>query len=191
MPNVPGCALAIEKLFADAGFPKGVFTSLLVSDNATAEQLAAHPSLAAITLTGSERAGSIVASIAGKSLKKTVMELGGSDPFIVLDDADLSTVIPAAVDSRCQNNGESCIAGKRFIVHKRIAATFEQQFTAAMAALKVGDPMGRATKLGPLARHDLLENLRRQTEATIAQGRGWRRAGIAFRAKGSSLSRRC
>jgi acyl-CoA reductase-like NAD-dependent aldehyde dehydrogenase len=169
-PNVPGCALAIEKLFADAGFPKGVFTSLLVADNSTAERLVAHPCVAAVTLTGSERAGSTVASIAGKSLKKTVMELGGSDPFIVLEDADLASVIGSAVDARCQNNGESCIAAKRFIVQEKIAARFEKMFTAAMGALKVGDPMDRATKVGPLARLDLLENLRRQTEATIKEG---------------------
>jgi succinate-semialdehyde dehydrogenase / glutarate-semialdehyde dehydrogenase len=184
-PNVPGCALAIEKVFAQAGFPGGVFTSLLVSDNATAEQIVAQPCLAAVTLTGSERAGSIVASIAGKSLKKTVMELGGSDPFIVLEDADLATVIPAAVDARCQNNGQSCIAAKRFIVHQKIAEKFEELFTAAMAKLKVGNPMDRGTKVGPLARLDLLENLRRQTDATVAQGAvlatgGHRREGKGF-----------
>jgi succinate-semialdehyde dehydrogenase/glutarate-semialdehyde dehydrogenase len=184
-PNVPGCALAIEKLFADAGFPKGVFTSLLVSDNSIAERIVASPCLAAVTLTGSERAGSTVASIAAKSLKKTVMELGGSDPFIVLDDTDLEPVVASAVDARCQNNGESCIAAKRFIVHEKVAPRFEEMFASAMGALKVGDPMDRATKIGPLARLNLLENLRKQTEATIKEGArlatgGHRRPGKGF-----------
>jgi succinate-semialdehyde dehydrogenase/glutarate-semialdehyde dehydrogenase len=184
-PNVPGCALAIEQLFHDAGFPRGVFTSLLVAENSIAERIVAHPALAAVTLTGSERAGSTVASIAGKSLKKSVMELGGSDPFIVLEDADVQSVATAAAEARCQNNGESCIAAKRFIVHQSIAARFEELFTAAMASLKVGDPMDRTTKIGPLARLDLVENLRRQVEATIREGArlltgGRRRAGKGF-----------
>ncbi|MGA3065798.1 MAG: NAD-dependent succinate-semialdehyde dehydrogenase [Tepidisphaeraceae bacterium] len=184
-PNVPGCALAVEKLLLDAGFPPSVFTSLLVAENAIAERIVAHPALAAITLTGSERAGSTVASIAAKSLKKTVMELGGSDPFIVLDDVDIPSIAASAAEARCQNNGESCIAAKRFIVHQSIASQFEEAFTAAMSALKIGDPMDRTTKVGPLARLDLLENLRRQVDATIAQGArlllgGHRRPGKGF-----------
>jgi succinate-semialdehyde dehydrogenase/glutarate-semialdehyde dehydrogenase len=169
-PNVPGCALAAAKIFADAGFPHGVFTSLLISDNATAEKLAAHPAIAAVTLTGSERAGSAVASVAGKALKKTVMELGGSDPFIVLADADIPSVVKSAVESRCQNNGESCIAGKRFILEQPIAAQFESLFVKAMSSLKIGNPMDQSTQMGPLARLDLLENLHRQVEKSISQG---------------------
>lgn len=184
-PNVPGCAVAIERLFHEAGFPAGVFTSLLIADNAVAEKWVSHPAVAAVTLTGSERAGSAVASAAGKALKKTVMELGGSDPFIVLADAEVEAVAKSAAEARCQNNGESCIAAKRFIVEQPIAAAFETAFAKAMAAMKVGDPMDRSTQVGPLARLDLLENLHRQVEKSVAQGArllcgGHRRVGKGF-----------
>ncbi|MGD1275919.1 MAG: NAD-dependent succinate-semialdehyde dehydrogenase [Tepidisphaeraceae bacterium] len=169
-PNVPGCALAIERLAAEAGFPRGVLAALLVSDNAVAEQIVSHPAIAAVTLTGSERAGSAVAAAAGRALKKTVMELGGSDPFIVLADADVPSVAAAAAQARCINNGQSCIAAKRFIVEAPIAEEFESALAAAMSAMKVGDPLDRATQIGPLARLDLLENLHRQVQTSIDQG---------------------
>jgi succinate-semialdehyde dehydrogenase/glutarate-semialdehyde dehydrogenase len=169
-PNVPGCAIALEKLFAESGFPAGVFSALLISDNAAAENLISHPAVRAVTLTGSERAGRAVASAAGRALKKTVMELGGSDPFIVLADADIATVAARAAESRRINNGQSCIAAKRFIVERGILGEFEAAFVAAMAGMKIGDPMDRATQIGPLARLDLLETLHDQVRRSIAKG---------------------
>jgi succinate-semialdehyde dehydrogenase / glutarate-semialdehyde dehydrogenase len=169
-PNVPGCAIALEKLFAESGFPDGVFSALLISDNTAAENLISHPAVRAVTLTGSERAGRAVASTAGHALKKTVMELGGSDPFIVLADADIATVAARAAESRCINNGQSCIAAKRFIVERAILGEFEAAFVAAMAGMKIGDPMDPATQIGPLARLDLLETLHDQVRRSIAQG---------------------
>lgn len=169
-PNVPGCALAIESLFRDAGYPEGVFQTLLVADNAAAEKLVTAPAIRAVTLTGSERAGIAVASAAAKVLKKSVLELGGSDAFIVLGDADVETVAVAATEARCLNNGQSCIAAKRFIVVESIADRFEEAFIKAMAGRCVGDPMDRSTQVGPLARPDLLEQLDRQVRATLAAG---------------------
>jgi succinate-semialdehyde dehydrogenase/glutarate-semialdehyde dehydrogenase len=183
-PNVPGCALAIEKALLDAGFPPGVFTAILTPDNAVAQRIASHPAIAAVTLTGSERAGSAVAAEAGKALKKTVMELGGSDPFIILADADVHSVAKSAAEARCQNNGESCIAAKRFIVEQAIAEEFETHFVAAMGALKLGDPMDRSVQVGPLARLDLLENLQRQVKQTIEQGAILRCGGLRRPGKG-------
>jgi succinate-semialdehyde dehydrogenase/glutarate-semialdehyde dehydrogenase len=167
--NVPGCALAIERVFRDAGFPPGVFTTLMV-DRARAEAVIRHPAVRAVTVTGSERAGTAVASQAGSVLKKTVLELGGSDPFIVLPDVDVEETARAAADARCINSGQSCIAAKRFIVVGAIADAFEQAFARALAALKVGDPLDRATQVGPLARADLRDNLARQVEQSIAAG---------------------
>jgi succinate-semialdehyde dehydrogenase/glutarate-semialdehyde dehydrogenase len=169
-PNVPECALAIERAFMGAGFPPGVFSSILLSDNAAAEKLVAHPAIKAVTLTGSERAGSAVASLAGKSLKKTVMELGGSDPFIVLKDVDVDAVAKFAAQARCINAGQSCIAAKRFIVDQSILEPFQQAMAAAMNAMIVGDPANRGTQIGPLARLDLLENLDRQVQQSLEQG---------------------
>ena len=184
-PNVPGCALALEKIFADAGFPPGVFSSLLISDNQLAEKLIDHPVICAVTLTGSERAGRAVASAAARALKKTVMELGGSDPFIVLADADPRAAAASAAESRCVNTGQSCIAAKRFIIERDIADEFESALVAAMSAMKIGDPMDRATKIGPLARLDLLETLHRQVQRSVEQGAklllgGRRRPGKGF-----------
>ncbi|MDP9172260.1 MAG: NAD-dependent succinate-semialdehyde dehydrogenase [Planctomycetota bacterium] len=169
-PNVPGCAMAIERTFLDSGFPPGVFSSLLISDNQIAEQLVSRPEIVAVTLTGSERAGAAVASAAATALKKSVMELGGSDAFIVLADADLESVAQHAAEARCINNGQSCIAAKRFIVELSIAEKFESAMSAAMAAMKVGDPMDPQTQIGPLARPDLLDVLMRQVQRTIEQG---------------------
>jgi succinate-semialdehyde dehydrogenase / glutarate-semialdehyde dehydrogenase len=167
--NVMGCALALEKAFGDAGFPRGVFTALLV-EAARAEALVDDPRIAAVTLTGSEPAGRAIAARAGAALKKTVLELGGSDPFVVLADADLETVARAATDARVQNNGQSCIAAKRFIVEEPVAAAFETAFTRAMSELPVGDPMDRATRVGPLARPDLVDDLDRQVRESVAAG---------------------
>jgi succinate-semialdehyde dehydrogenase/glutarate-semialdehyde dehydrogenase len=184
-PNVPGCALAIERTFTDAKFPPGVFSTLLIEDNQAAEKLIDHPAIRAVTLTGSERAGRAVSSAAGRALKKSVMELGGSDPFIVLADADVQTVAARAAEARCINSGQSCIAAKRFIVERGIADEFEAAMVAAMAAMKVGDPLDRATQVGPLARLDLLETLHRQVQRSVEQGAklrlgGKRRSGKGF-----------
>jgi succinate-semialdehyde dehydrogenase/glutarate-semialdehyde dehydrogenase len=183
-PNVPGCALAIERTFLDGGFPAGVFAAVLISDNHAAEQLVSRPEIAAVTLTGSERAGSAVSSAAGKALKKTVMELGGSDPFIVLADADVESVARTAAEARCINNGQSCIAAKRFIVEEKIADRFETAMIAAMAGMKVGDPTDRGTQIGPMARLDLLEGLDRQVRKSIEQGAMLRTGGHRLPGKG-------
>jgi succinate-semialdehyde dehydrogenase/glutarate-semialdehyde dehydrogenase len=184
-PNVPGCALAIERIFSDAKFPPGVFSTLLIEDNTAAEKLIDHPAIRAVTLTGSERAGRAVSSAAGGALKKTVMELGGSDPFIVLADADVQSVAARAAEARCINSGQSCIAAKRFIVQRAIAEEFEAAMIGAMAAMKVGDPLDRATQVGPLARLDLLETLHGQVQRSVEQGAklrlgGKRRMGRGF-----------
>lgn len=167
-PNVPGCALAIERVFLDAGFPPGAFTTLLVGAPIV-KMLIHHPAVQAVTLTGSERAGMSVAAEAGGALKKTVLELGGSDPFIVLPDADIEATARAAAAARCVNSGQSCIAAKRFIVVGDGDA-FEKRFAAHMAGQIVGDPMDRKTQVGPLARLDLLENLQQQVSRSIEQG---------------------
>lgn len=167
--NVCGVALAVEEVFREAGFPDGVFTTLLV-ETAAIESIIQNPIIQAVTLTGSEKAGMAVASQAGRALKKTVLELGGSDPFIVLEDVQIEQVARAAAEARCINAGQSCIAAKRFIVQESIADKFETAFAVAMSALKVGDPMDRATRIGPLAREDLLESLHDQVERSIQSG---------------------
>src|SRR5262249_26322117 len=138
-PNVPQCAMAIDRIFRQAGFPDGVFQTLLVARDRVA-RIIEDPRVAAVTLTGSVRAGRSVASIAGKQVKKTVLELGGSDPFIVMPSADFERAVAVAVQARTINNGQSCIAAKRFIVHESIYREFETRFVERMAALKVGDP---------------------------------------------------
>jgi succinate-semialdehyde dehydrogenase/glutarate-semialdehyde dehydrogenase len=183
-PNVPGCAVALEKVFTDAGLPVGIFSSLLISDNAAAEKLIEHPVIRAVTLTGSERAGRAVSSTAGRVLKKTVMELGGSDPFIVLADADIDAVAKTAAEARCINNGQSCIAAKRFIVESPVADRFESAMIEAMSKMIIGDPMDRATQIGPLARLDLLWGLHEQVERSIAQGAKLRLGGSRIERKG-------
>jgi succinate-semialdehyde dehydrogenase / glutarate-semialdehyde dehydrogenase len=167
--NVPRCSLAIEELFRRGGVPAGVASSLLVGSSAVAG-LIADPRVAAVTLTGSDSAGSKVAEAAGKVLKKCVLELGGSDPFIVLDDADLQQAATVACRARNQNNGQSCIAAKRFIVDHKVADEFEELFVAAVKALKVGDPTDPATNVGPLARADLVDDLADQVGRTLAMG---------------------
>ena len=174
-PNVPGCALAIESVFRDAGFPPGVFTTLLIDTDATAGVIR-HPVIKAVTLTGSERAGMAVAAEAGKVLKKTVLELGGSDPFIIIPPQGrasldfLHVMAHEAAKARCINSGQSCIASKRFIVVGGWTDPFEQELAGEMADLKVGDPTDRETELGPLARLDLLETLHAQVRRSIEQG---------------------
>ena len=167
--NVPGCALAIEELFRDAGFPEGVMTALLVPSSRTAELIAA-PEIRAVTLTGSDRAGMEVAAEAGRQLKKTVLELGGSDPFIVLDDADPAAAAREAAKARVINSGQSCIAAKRFLVGEPIADRFEEELVRAMEGLTVGDPMDRASDVGPLAREDLLAALDDQVARSVGEG---------------------
>ena len=182
--NVPQCALAIEEVFRESGFPKNAFRTLLVPGPAVAPLIEASE-VAAVTLTGSEAAGSIVASQAGRHFKKTVLELGGSDPFIVLEDADIQTAARAAVRARYQNAGQSCIAAKRFITVASIAQEFEERFVAETRALKVGDPADRSTAIGPLARRDLIDDLDRQVQASISRGArlllgGQRREGRGY-----------
>ncbi|HEV8377516.1 MAG TPA: NAD-dependent succinate-semialdehyde dehydrogenase [Tepidisphaeraceae bacterium] len=167
--NVPGCGLAIERIFREAGFPQGVLTNLLLDNNA-AEALIAHPRIRAVTLTGSERAGKAVGSAAGRVIKKSVLELGGSDPFIVCPDVNVPGVAMAAAGARNINAGQSCIAAKRFLVHHSIADEFERLFADRMASLKMGDPMDRNTDIGPLARADLRDNLDDQVKRTLAAG---------------------
>ncbi len=167
--NVPQCALAIEDIARRAGFPEGVFQTLLVgSDQVSA--LLADDRVAAATLTGSEPAGAQVASLCGARIKRTVLELGGSDPFIVMPGADLDEAVKTAVQARCINNGQSCIAAKRFIVHRDIYDVFEAQFTAAMEALVVGDPIDPRTQVGPLATDQIVKDLEDQVNRAIAAG---------------------
>ncbi|HYC51921.1 MAG TPA: NAD-dependent succinate-semialdehyde dehydrogenase [Gemmatimonadaceae bacterium] len=167
--NVPQCALALEQLFRDAGAPEGVFQTLLVGSDAVGG-IIADDRVAAVTLTGSEGAGAQVAQQAGKHLKKSVLELGGSDPFVVMPSADLEKAVATAVRARTINNGQSCIAAKRFIIHERIAQEFEVRFVKAMAALRVGDPMDAATDVGPLASRQLVNDLAKQVDESVARG---------------------
>ena len=167
--NVPQSALAIEEVFREAGVPEGVFQTLLIG-SAAVQRLISDHRIAGVTLTGSEKAGMTVAEAAGKALKKTVLELGGSDPFVVLADADLDTAATVACRARNQNNGQSCIAAKRFIVEESVADQFESRFASAVAALKVGNPMDRGNQVGPLARADLVDELERQVTESVRLG---------------------
>jgi succinate-semialdehyde dehydrogenase / glutarate-semialdehyde dehydrogenase len=167
--NVPQCALAIERVFEDAGFPEGVFRTLLVGSDAV-EGLIADPRVHAVSLTGSDRAGRAVAAHAGKHLKKAVLELGGSDPFIVLADADLDEAVKQAVKSRFQNAGQSCIAAKRFLVVDEVLDEFLQRFARAVEGLLPGNPSVAGTTLAPMARHDLRDELHEQVLDALAHG---------------------
>jgi acyl-CoA reductase-like NAD-dependent aldehyde dehydrogenase len=167
--NVPQAALEAERAFRNAGFPEGVFQTLLVGSDAV-ERIIRDRRVSGVTLTGSDVAGARVAEAAGSALKKTVLELGGSDPFIVLEDADVSAAARVACRARNQNNGQSCIAAKRFIVVDAVADEFEQRFGEAVGALRVGDPMERDTNIGPLARGDLVTELERQVRESVAMG---------------------
>ena len=167
--NVPQCALAIEEVFRDAGLPRGVFRTLLLPGDAV-DEVIADPRVRAVSLTGSDVTGEKVAAAAGRALKKTVLELGGSDPFIVLADADLAAAAQTAVKARFQNTGQSCIAAKRFIVDARVGPQFQELVLAEIKKLKVGDPMDRSVSLGPLAREDLRHALAAQVRDSIAHG---------------------
>lgn len=167
--NVPGCALAIEEIFREAGFPADLFRTLLIPSSAV-EPVITDPLIAAVTLTGSELAGSEVASLAGRNLKKTVLELGGSDPFIVLEDADLDAAVKTAVTARMINQGQSCIAAKRFIVLEAVIQQFETGLKSAFEALHMGDPMDISTQVGPMARPDLVSEIESQVNRSVAAG---------------------
>ncbi|HQP93221.1 MAG TPA: NAD-dependent succinate-semialdehyde dehydrogenase [Thermoanaerobaculia bacterium] len=167
--NVPQCALAIEAIWRDAGAPAGLFGALLVG-GARVAPLLADPRIAAATLTGSEPAGASVARAAGESLKKVVLELGGSDPFLVLPSADLDRAVATAVTARVLNNGQSCIAAKRFLVHRDVYEPFTARFVAAMGALRMGDPLASETDLGPLATPAIRAELHAQVERSVAAG---------------------
>lgn len=167
--NVPQCALAIEHLLRRAGFPEGAFQTLLIGSGAVAPLLA-DERIAAATLTGSEAAGASVAAAAGAQIKKTVLELGGSDPFVVMPSADISAAAETAVRARTINNGQSCIAAKRFIVHEAVADEFEHRFVAGLRALRVGNPLDDTTDIGPLATPQIVRDLERQVRETVAAG---------------------
>ena len=167
--NVPQCALAIEEIFLQAGFPEGAFQTLLIGSGKV-KRVLEDPRIMAATLTGSEPAGSQVASEAGRLIKKTVLELGGSDPFIVMPSANLDEAVSTAIKARIINNGQSCIAAKRFIIAEPIADEFERRFIQGMQALKVGDPMDETTDIGPLATEDILNDLDQQVKDSVAQG---------------------
>jgi succinate-semialdehyde dehydrogenase/glutarate-semialdehyde dehydrogenase len=167
--NVPQCALAISNLFRRAGFVEGAFQTLLVGSEAV-EGLIADDRIAAVTLTGSEGAGRAVAAAAGKNLKKSVVELGGSDPFVVMPSADLDQAVATAVTARMINNGQSCIAAKRFIIHEKIYDEFLKKFVAGVAAIRIGDPMDENIQLGPLATAAIRDDLDKQVKASVAAG---------------------
>jgi len=167
--NVPMSALAIEEIFQKAGFPKNIFRTLIISSGQV-NSVIENSFVKASTLTGSEYAGSMVASKSGKMLKKSVMELGGSDPFIILKDADLELATTTAVTARLLNNGQSCIAAKRFIIEEAIAEEFEELFVKKMDEIVVGDPMNKNTELGPIAREDLLLELHEQVKKSVEKG---------------------
>lgn len=167
--NVPGCALAIEKIFTETGFAKNIFQTLMISASKVS-QVIAHDRVMAVTLTGSEAAGMKVAEQAGRNIKKCVLELGGSDPFIILKDANLEKAVEFAVKSRCVNTGQTCISAKRFIVEEDIADKFEDLFAKALSEMNTGDPLDPNTTLGTLARRDLRDELHSQVERSIKQG---------------------
>ena len=168
-PNVPQCALAFEKLFRDAGAPEAVYTNVFLS-NEQAAQAIADPRIKGVALTGSERAGAAVAAEAGQALKKSTMELGGSDAFIVLDDADMETAVKWAVWGRMNNTGECCVAAKRFILHEKIADKFLDRFKEELEKLVPGDPMDPKTTLGPLCTKSALELVEKQVRTAVDGG---------------------
>ena len=168
-PNVFGCAQQIEDVFTKAGFPDGVFQNFIVHHSKT-DPIIAHQTIQAVTLTGSEAAGSAVAAISGKYIKKSLLELGGNNAFIVWRDADIDKAVATALTARMLNCGQSCIAAKRFILVEDIYDEFVAKFTKAVANLQSGDPMDEATQVGPLARKDLADQLQKQVQQSIAQG---------------------
>ncbi len=167
--NVPQCALAIEDVLRRAGFADGVFQTLLIGSDVI-DGIIADDRIAAVTLTGSEGAGRSVASAAGRNLKRAVVELGGSDPFVVMPSADLDQAVSTAVSARMINNGQSCIAAKRFIIHEKIYDEFLKRFVAGVSAIRIGDPMDEKTQLGPLATGSIRDQLDAQVKASVAAG---------------------
>ncbi len=167
--NVPGCALAIERIFQDSGFPEHAFRTLLIGSRQVAGVIE-NPLVKAVTLTGSTHAGKAVAQKAGEMLKKTVLELGGSDPYLILEDANLDEAVTTCVNSRLINSGQSCIAAKRFVVVASQVAAFTDKFVAHMKAARMGDPLDEATRVGPQARHDLRDELHEQVQHSVAKG---------------------
>jgi succinate-semialdehyde dehydrogenase / glutarate-semialdehyde dehydrogenase len=167
--NVSGCALAIEKIMKDAGAPKGLFQTLLIPSS-NINDLISDPSISAITLTGSTEAGRKVASLAGSHIKKQVLELGGSDAYIILEDADMDLAVKTCVDGRLINSGQSCVAAKRFVVVKSVRKEFEQRMTELMKQASFGDPFDKKNKIGPLARVDLRDQLHEQVKKSIEKG---------------------
>ena len=182
--NVPQCALAIEETLRDAGFTDHEFQTLLIGSQQV-ESIIADERVRAITLTGSEPAGASVASIAAKHIKKAVLELGGSDPFIVMPSANLDDAVATAVKARIVNNGQSCIAAKRFIIHESIADEFEKRFVAAMASLKVGDPLDESTDIGPLATPQIVDDIESQVNQSVAAGAHLLTGGHRLGARGN------
>jgi len=182
--NVPQCALAIEEIFLEAGFPAGVFQTLLIGSGQV-DALLNDPRIVAATLTGSEQAGIQVGIGAAKRIKKVVLELGGSDPFIVMPSADLEVAVKTAVEARILNNGQSCIAAKRFIVADSIAAEFEKKFVARMESLKIGDPFDEKTELGPLATADAVTTLDADVQKTVKAGAKLLTGGHPLKQKGN------
>ena len=167
--NVPGCALIIEEIFAQAGFPSGTFRTLLIG-SAQVKAVIEHPLVRAVTLTGSTPAGKAVAAQAGAVVKKTVLELGGSDPYIVLEDADLDHAVQTCVASRLINSGQSCVNAKRFIIVEPLLQAFTERLVALMKTKKMGDPLADGTDVGPQARADLRDELHRQVRESVAKG---------------------
>ena len=167
--NVPGCAMAIEELFREAGFPENVFRTLLIGSDQV-ERVIKHPAIKAVSLTGSTPAGRSVAALAGAELKKCVLELGGSDPYLILDDADIEDAAEKCAAARLLNAGQSCIGAKRFIVDEKVYAHFLELFTQKMAAAQFGDPSDETSDLGPMARVDLRDELHRQVLDSVAKG---------------------
>ncbi|WP_066161080.1 aldehyde dehydrogenase family protein [Hydrogenophaga pseudoflava] len=187
-PNVTGCALALQQLVQDAGLPPHLLTTLVVDEPsvpAVTERLVADDRIAAVTLTGSNRAGAAVGAAAGRASKKSVLELGGSDAFVVLDDANVELAAAMAVKARFHNGGQSCVCAKRFIVAQSVAERFTELFVQGTKALKVGDPTDAATQVGPLARGDLREALQRQVDRSVAAGARLLVGGAALPGDGS------
>lgn len=168
--NVTGCSLALQDVIERAGFPAGLFSSLVLNDHGLVNEIIADNRVAAVTLTGSEAAGANVAEAAGRALKKTVLELGGSDPFVILADAPIPEVVPNAVKARFGNAGQSCLCAKRIIVEAAVADEFEKLVVPAVKALTVGRPLDESTQIGPLAKPSFVEDIDRQVQASIAMG---------------------
>ncbi|MDX2129503.1 MAG: NAD-dependent succinate-semialdehyde dehydrogenase [Chloroherpetonaceae bacterium] len=172
-PNTTGCAIAIENIFKDAGFPEGTFFSILVSPERVSErikEIIEHPFIRGVSFTGSTETGRKIASEAGKNLKRSVLELGGNDPYLILEDADLDLAAEITANSRLQNSGQSCIAAKRFIVVKKVRKEFESKLIEVFVKKKIGNPLNPETDIGPLARLDLAENIERQFAKSVEKG---------------------